>query len=379
MRNFFINILLFFFLFRCISLNAQDWWCITPCNGTNYCDIGAITPTSVKQTVPSGSFCSVMGGGGHTNNFDAGSSLFVKSQFAATAGTKYCFALNIQGSGYYPSNEIDILATACGGAGTMIATTWPAAGTEGPGNQQSNCLTWTAPSTTTYYIQLSDNTSCQYIGANGFETVYFSYRNGSCGCSSGAIIALPVDLISFSGETCENMPCVTLNWKTGSELNNDYFSTERSTDAENWETIGTVKGAGNSSTTKSYEFVDESITQVQNLGLQIYYRLKQVDYDGKFEYYGPIAVSPEKPDEWNLIMKNIASDELQGTLLMDENTNYVIDIIDAQGSTVSHEVIAGTKGSNLLHTNLSGFSNGAYFIKVYNEKKFISGKFIKMQ
>ncbi len=88
---------------------------------------------------------------------------------------------------------------------------------------------------------------------------------------------LPVELIEFEGE-CENDKII-LTWTTASEINNNYFAVEWSDDATNWNEIGIIKGVGNSNEMNNYSFTDFN-TNKSNF----YYRLKQVDFDGKFEY-----------------------------------------------------------------------------------------------
>jgi len=79
-----------------------------------------------------------------------------------------------------------------------------------------------------------------------------------------------------------------LNWATTSEINSKFVSVERSIDGINFSSIGTVIAAGNSSITNNYNFVD---TNAMNLPVSIlYYRLKQVDIDGKFSYSIIVAI-----------------------------------------------------------------------------------------
>ena len=88
---------------------------------------------------------------------------------------------------------------------------------------------------------------------------------------------LPIELISFTCN-CENKKAI-LKWSSATETNSDFCLIERSNDAINWETIGKVKSAGNSSFLKNYSFTDEeSKTSIS------YYRLKQIDADGRFDY-----------------------------------------------------------------------------------------------
>lgn len=88
---------------------------------------------------------------------------------------------------------------------------------------------------------------------------------------------LPITLVSFEAKLMQNI--VQLSWATVSEINNDYFSIERSKDGKNWIEIGTKKGAGTTSKRMTYQFVDDNPIEGNS-----YYRLKQTDYDGKYTY-----------------------------------------------------------------------------------------------
>ena len=87
---------------------------------------------------------------------------------------------------------------------------------------------------------------------------------------------LPVELISFDLETKDET--VILNWKTGSELNNDHFDIMRSSDGRRFLKIGEVKGSGTTSNEVSYTYRD--ITPISGPN---YYKLNQVDFDGSYE------------------------------------------------------------------------------------------------
>lgn len=96
-------------------------------------------------------------------------------------------------------------------------------------------------------------------------------------------IILPIELISFEGsKTGRNN---TLSWITSSELNNDYFTIEKTTDGNQFEIIGTINGAGNSIQNTVYEFIDYEVKNELN-----YYRLKQTDFDGTSVYSNMISI-----------------------------------------------------------------------------------------
>ncbi|MGD9492510.1 MAG: T9SS type A sorting domain-containing protein [Bacteroidales bacterium] len=114
-----------------------------------------------------------------------------------------------------------------------------------------------------------------------------STPNELCYASIGLLdveIVMPVSLLKIKAE-CSNK-IVTLSWSTATETNNDYFTIEKSINAEDWVPVGIVDGAGNSNELINYEFED-----AEPMSGTSYYRLKQTDFDGKFEYFGPVTVN----------------------------------------------------------------------------------------
>jgi len=119
-------------------------------------------------------------------------------------------------------------------------------------------------------------------GTNQLVVTNLSGSEYIVGESSGS--TLPVSLVKFTAESSNNG--VNIRWSTSTELNNDFFTIERSVNANDYEVIGIEKGAGNSNSRLDYSFKD----QEPILG-RSFYRLKQTDYDGQFEYFGPVAVN----------------------------------------------------------------------------------------
>jgi len=101
---------------------------------------------------------------------------------------------------------------------------------------------------------------------------------------------IPVELVSFSGTAMQEG--ITLSWSTASELNNLGFEVERSLDENGFIKIGFVNGAGTSTETHYYSFTDRSYFENKS---RIQYRLKQVDFDGSFEYSNVIEVEVFTP------------------------------------------------------------------------------------
>jgi hypothetical protein len=102
---------------------------------------------------------------------------------------------------------------------------------------------------------------------------------------------IPVELTSFNA--IYNKINITLHWETATELNNKGFNVERSTDKNDWKSIAFVKGNGNSTSPKEYSYIDNDLFSG---GTKFQYRLKQIDYDGSFEYTKivEVIVMPEQ-------------------------------------------------------------------------------------
>ncbi|MFC2103258.1 T9SS type A sorting domain-containing protein [Bacteroidota bacterium] len=102
---------------------------------------------------------------------------------------------------------------------------------------------------------------------------------------------IPVELTSFTGFYSKEI--ITLNWATASETNNAGFEIQKLT--TDWQKIGFVHGAGTTTEAMNYSFIDENIITGLNS-----YRLKQVDFDGSFEYSDIIEIETVMPNEFNL-------------------------------------------------------------------------------
>ena len=166
--------------------------------------------------------------------------------------------------------------------------------------------------------------------------------------------SLPVELISFDANSIDNEN-VKLSWSTASEISNSHFEVERSEDGERFSTLDIVMGNGNSNTKQDYGFIDEKPMQGLN-----YYRLKQVDFDGAFEY-SEIKVVEIKS---NLPAIKISPNPAKDILLVSgiEETNYRISIYNQLGSLVKTFI---TRENEL---EISEFPNGIYYFQFTTTK-----------
>lgn len=147
---------------------------------------------------------------------------------------------------------------------------------------------------------------------------------------------LPVEFLSFSAKL--NNGKVDINWATVWETNNDFFTIERSADGIKFQAIGTMEGAGNSTALINYEAVD-----VNPLSGISYYRIKQTDFNGDFDY-SKVAVVRNYRNEENKISINAYPNPVL-------NGNVNITIPGSKGETVYMQVIDVT-GKILIENNL---------------------------
>jgi hypothetical protein len=167
---------------------------------------------------------------------------------------------------------------------------------------------------------------------------------------------LTVSLMDFIAT--RNNERVLLNWKTSSETNSKYFFIERSLDEKTWTEIGYVSASGNSNTIKNYLFTDILPSPGTN-----YYRLKQVDMDGKFSFSGTRKVSVVS--NWKL--KVYPNPVAGGALQIKSNTKIAgIRIIDINGKILFNST--STASTDAHRINVSGFAPGFYFMEVINNK-----------
>lgn len=175
---------------------------------------------------------------------------------------------------------------------------------------------------------------------------------------------LPIELLSFTGNC--NYQNVILKWSTATETNNDYFTIERSTDGITFTPIGTEKGAGNSSTIKNYSFTDNKL-ETETV---FYYRLKQTDFDGKFEYFGIIAVENCEDGLSELV---IYPNPNNGIFTVEGSENkYELGIINVCGEILFHQKTQSKKSE----IDLSNQPNGIYLLQIKSKNGTKSQKII---
>lgn len=174
---------------------------------------------------------------------------------------------------------------------------------------------------------------------------------------------LPVSLLSFTAT--KQQQSVLLNWQTANEINNSYFWVEKSNNNKVFTEINKVSGKGNSSKTQSYNATDLKPFQGWN-----YYRLKQVDKDGKFNYSSIASVYFDD----GLIIA-IYPNPANNLIYVDglkEDTQTNISITDINGKTV---LTATNQSSHKI--NIQNLASGVYYINIFLNGKSFKQKFVK--
>lgn len=183
--------------------------------------------------------------------------------------------------------------------------------------------------------------------------------------------ALPVELIDFTGKSTPTS--VDLHWETASESNNQGFNVERSGDGRRFETIANLAGAGTSYEPKSYHHVDSKPLKGLN-----YYRLRQMDFDGKTEYSPVISIIYKQDQQRFLSLANpVQENNLRLLIDVEEEGMGVLQIIDNKGGIVDFRQLQLDQGTNFPEVNLEALPSGMYFAKILVNKEQMLLRFVK--
>lgn len=182
-----------------------------------------------------------------------------------------------------------------------------------------------------------------------FNTGFSGFGTGNPGSST-----LPISLVSFNGR--KDNTNVNLNWKVSFEYNNNRYEIEASKDGNNFTKIGSVPSRGNSTTDQEYGFTDNLPATGVN-----YYRLKQVDHDGKSSYSRTITVTFDKKGRLMTAYPNPAKSILN-IALSKPSDNVIIRIISSDGKLVRIEKVGFVQRNYEL--SIENLSSGSYILEV---------------
>lgn len=178
---------------------------------------------------------------------------------------------------------------------------------------------------------------------------------------------IPVKLGDFRAK--KNDKAIILTWNTSTENDNKGFYIERSADGTNYQKLNFINSkavSGNSSINLDYSYTDQQPLPAYN-----YYRLKQVDIHGNYDYSKTILVRFDK--QGSLFINNIfpapATSVLHIAVESGLNTNGTLSVVDVNGKTVKQSAIILNKGNNIFDMNVAAFEKGIYFLKITSAEK----------
>jgi len=185
--------------------------------------------------------------------------------------------------------------------------------------------------------------------------------------STVSFLALPVQLTSFVGYAKDK--ATVLEWETENEVNNDYFSVQKSTDGKEFQEIAVEYGAGTTEETQRYSFVDERPYSGVN-----YYRLKQVDYDGQFAYSEIISVNFDREE-----IISIAPNPVRETLTISnqEVWNGEVELVVYSINGQVLQTVRYDNPDNRISLNVQDLDLGMYHIQITANNQVTTQRFVK--
>lgn len=178
-------------------------------------------------------------------------------------------------------------------------------------------------------------------------------------CWNACVIcsAVPVELTYFNAKAEGNTN--VLSWETATEENNSHFEVQRSFNGTDFEVIGIVEGNGTIYEVMNYNFIDEAPFA------NTYYRLRQVDFDGQFEYTEIVNVNRRKVGSNDVKMyPNPAQDNLTIDYTSSATEDVTITVTDMTGRVLISQNRNAVQGDNQLNIDLSELPRGNYFLQL---------------
>lgn len=183
--------------------------------------------------------------------------------------------------------------------------------------------------------------------------------------------ALPVELTRFDGKLVSK--AVELDWQTSSELDNDQFIIERSSDGIIFEKLGTLASKGDSYQDQFYKFMDWQPLLGTN-----YYRLSQIDLDGTRSFIGEIiTVDYSAKEEISIYPNPLEGDQLQLIYQTQESGTVSVEIFNIAGQVITVREFQANAARNIYDIELNNLNSGIYIVKTSQGAKTQSLRFVK--
>lgn len=246
-------------------------------------------------------------------------------------------------------------------------------------------MTGTTPATASNYKLLyragtsgtwSEVATASSISGSKIIFASYNFNNNSddgyytIGTMNNAISPLPIELISF--DAIMNDKHVDITWTTATEINNDYYTIEKSKDGINFETSSVVDAAGNSQSIVNYKDIDPKPYQ----GIS-YYRLKQTDFNGTYSYSKIVAVNYSLSEDGMSVFPNPTEGELNINIKDIEGKEVLVVIRDMMGKECFTKVILSQENQQLIAFDSEHkLAAGVYIVTASSSNKLYSKKII---
>ncbi len=225
---------------------------------------------------------------------------------------------------------------------------------------------WSAGAATTQTIPVNTGTVGIYdytvVDNSGSKCLKDSFR-------VEVVTVVPVSLVAFNAMLIKDE--VKLDWETAQEQNNQFFTLERSTDAINFNLLSKLDAAGNSTTKKSYQFIDYAPAEGLN-----YYRLSQTNLNGQITYFEVKKVNYKGGKPFHVNVVNIGPNKINLIISSAKEEGYHLQVVDLVGKTILRDNYQLPKG---ISKKLLQIKAGVYVIKLVNDKGETNSQKIKVQ
>lgn len=184
---------------------------------------------------------------------------------------------------------------------------------------------------------------------------------------------LPITLIGLDAEYLAP-GIVAVQWTTASEVNNDYFSVERSIEGNSYSTVNTTAGNGTSNQVHQYQIYD-FVPETR----EYYYRIRQTDYDGTISVSQWIVAEPPAANGYGTLTVYSGSDNGSVTIGFASQTDqsFTLSITDVAGRLIYAEMVEATEGQNYWEIPENAFPSGISFVVLQNEKQLFRERVFK--
>ena len=324
------------------------------------------------QTSGTGSLRASLAGAGGSFNFAAGKSTYNPVTITNNSGSNDYFTVRvtdlIQNSVYlstakYVNRTWNIgKANANGGSGISFLFNW----------YESQVVNGPIVNPVLNHYGTNWQTAAGTSAAGAGSPVLSMTHTGYTGTFSPFAISdgsspLPVSMSYFNLNCVEED--VELIWQTASEHNSDYFQLETSLDGINWEIEQTIPAAGFSQELLNYSAVDQDAARNQK-----YYRLKQVDFNGAFEMYGPLKADCAVESTNISLHPNPCVTEVTLSIASQKATDLNYTLISPEGKVLEAKQIAVHSGITLYTLDVSNYQSGMYMLLFNTDNKRILKK-----